>query len=99
MDTKKLEKERRNKRFAREELGDLLRMFSSLGITVGAGIALFFWAGVWSEKKLADWGWPVGKWLRIGTLLLGLGLTLYWAYLRIARHLEKYEEHDEKKQT
>lgn len=92
MDRKKPINDRRNNRFAREELGDLLRLFSSLGITVALGIVGFFLLGVWGERRLADWGYPTGKWLRVGMLLVGLGLSVYWAYLRIARHLEKYED-------
>lgn len=95
MDTKKFANERRNNRFAREELGDLLRLFSSLGITVGFGIVFFFWVGVWGEGKLLDFGYPVGKWLRLVMLLFGLCVSIYWAYLRICRHLEKYEKDDE----
>lgn len=88
---KKLAKERANKRFAREELGDLLRMFSSLGLTVCAGILGFFLLGIWADGKLSAIGWQTRNLGRIIGLLIGLGLSLYWAYLRILRHLQKYD--------
>lgn len=38
----KRRKELANKRFAREEMGELLRLFSTLGVTVAVGIVGFF---------------------------------------------------------
>lgn len=76
-----------DRRFEREEMGELLRLFSSLGITVAAGIAGFFFIGLQADRRfgLAGWGKFCG-------LFAGLGLTLYWAYLRIARHLRRFEK-------
>lgn len=78
-------------RFGREELGALLRLFSSLGITVAVGILGFFLLGLWLDRKFAAWGWQTYGAPRIVCVLLGVGLAVYWAYLRIARHLDKYE--------
>lgn len=79
-----------NKRFAREELGELLRLFSSLGLTVAVGILGFFWLGIRVDGKLTEIGWNTRNLGRIIGLLLGLCLSLYWAYLRIVKHLGKY---------
>lgn len=92
---KKREKELADKRFAREEMGDLLRLFSSLGITVAVGILGFFLAGLWVDRRLGEMGWQTYGLPRIVAIFLGLGLTVYWAYLRIARHLKKYEPQEE----
>ncbi len=97
MDREKGDSRRRNDLFGREELGDLLRMFSALGVTVAAGVTGFFLLGLWLEKKAVAWGYEVQGWLRIVFLLLGLGLSVYWAYLRIARHIDKYAP-DKKKE-
>lgn len=91
MDTKNRDKEIRNRRFAREELGDLLRLFSSLGITVAAGIVGFFLLGLWVDRKLAGLGYETYGVPRVVAVLGGVALVVYWAYLRIARHLEKYD--------
>ncbi len=91
MDEDKKEKERRNDLFERRELGALLKLFSSLGVTVAVGIVGFFLLGLYLERKAAEWGWRTGGSIRIAFLLGGLALTVYWAYLRIARHLDKYE--------
>ena len=96
MDTDKRDRERENKRFAREELGELLKLFSSLGITVAAGIVGFFLLGMWVDRKLTEMGWVTRGVPRILLLLFGLALTIYWAYLRIARHLEKFERRRER---
>lgn len=91
-------KELANKRFAREELGDLLRLFSSLGLTVCLGILGCFLLGIWADGKLNAMGWQTRNLGRIIGLLIGLGMSLYWAYLRIKRHLDKYDpKHDAKK--
>ncbi|MCD8351532.1 MAG: AtpZ/AtpI family protein, partial [Planctomycetaceae bacterium] len=47
-------KERANTRFAREELGELLRLFSGLGITVAVGIVGFFLLGLWVDRHLQE---------------------------------------------
>jgi hypothetical protein len=94
MDTeerRKREKERRNDLFARRELGALLRLFSSLGITVAAGIVGFFFLGVFVERKALELGYRTGGALRIAFLLAGVGLSVYWAYLRIAKHIETFD--------
>lgn len=89
-DTQKREKELANKRFAREELGELLRLFSSLGLTVCAGILGFFWLGILADGKLTEIGWNTRNLGRIIGLLFGLALSLYWAYLRIVKHLRRF---------
>lgn len=85
------DKELRNERFDRGELGALLRLFSSLGVTVAAGIVGFFLLGIYAERKAAEFGYPTGGVLRVAVLLVGLGLSVYWAYLRIVKHLDKYD--------
>ncbi len=87
----KREKERLNDRFDRGELGALLKLFSSLGVTVAVGILGFFLLGLYLERKAGEWGWHTGGAVRIVFLLGGLAMTVYWAYLRIARHLDKYD--------
>lgn len=87
----KREKELANKRFAREEMGELLRLFSGLGFTVVIGILGFFLLGVWADGKLAALGYNTRKLCRIAGLLFGLGMSMYWAYLRIMRHLDKFD--------
>lgn len=91
MDTERREKELRNKRFAREELGELLKLFSGLGVTVTLGIVGSFLLGLWADRKLAEAGMTTYGLPRIIFLLGGLAMTVYWAYLRIARHLDKFE--------
>lgn len=91
MDMSKREKELANQRFAREELGALLKLFSALGITVALGILGFFLLGLWLDRYLTGLGWHTRNIPKIGCLLLGVALSIYWAYLRIARHLDKYE--------
>lgn len=80
--------------YSGEETGDLLKLFSSLGVTVAAGILGFFLLGLWLDRKLRDMGWHTYGLPRVVLLLLGLALTIYWAYMRIARHLDKYEKRD-----
>lgn len=91
MDSKKRQKERDNQRFERGELGALLKLFSSLGITVAAGIVGFFLLGLYLDRKASAMGYETHGVPKIALLLLGVGLSVYWAYLRIARHLDKYE--------
>lgn len=86
------DKKKKNDNFAREELGALLRLFSALGITVAVGIAGFFFLGVYIDRKLSAMGYATRGLPRIGFLLFGLGMSIYWAYLRIARHLDKYDK-------
>ena len=81
-----------DKRFEREEMGELLKLFSALGITVAVGITGFFFAGLRADKWLAEAGWRTYGLGKFAGLFLGLGLTVYWAYLRIAKHLKKYEK-------
>lgn len=87
-------KELANRRFEREEMGELLRLFSSLGITVALGILGFFLAGLWLDRWLAAEGWQTRGLPRIGGIVIGLFFTMYWAYLRIVKHLRKYEQRD-----
>lgn len=83
-------KERANTRFAREEMGELLKLFSGLGITVAVGIVGFFLLGLWVDGRLQEWGWQTRGVPRVVSVVAGVGLSIYWAYLRIARHLERF---------
>lgn len=93
-ETERKRKENRlaDQRFEREEMGALLKLFSALGITVAVGITGFFFAGVRVDKWLGEMGWRTYGLGKIGGVFLGLGLTVYWAYLRIASHLKKFEK-------
>jgi hypothetical protein len=84
-------KELANRRFDREEMGALLRLFSALGVTVAVGIVGFFLLGLWVDGQLRDMGWRTYGLPRLGGILAGLGVTVYWAYLRIFKHLQKFE--------
>ena len=95
MDEEKRKKELRNRRFDRGELGALLKLFSSLGITVAFGIVGFFLLGLYVDRRLLEMGWNTRGVPRVVFLLAGLGLSVYWAYLRIAKHLEKYEKDED----
>ncbi len=90
MDMEKKSRKRQNDNFAREELGALLRMFSALGLTVALGVLGSFLLGVWAEKTLIRLDIVSGGWVKVVFMILGLGMSVYWAYLRIARHLDKY---------
>ncbi len=90
----KRRRERENKRFAREEMGELLRLFSALGVTVAVGIVGFFWLGLWVDRKLSDLGWRTYGVPRLAAVLFGVGVSIYWAYLRIAKHLDKFAPRD-----
>ncbi|MDR1535131.1 MAG: hypothetical protein LBU64_08555 [Planctomycetota bacterium] len=90
MEADNQEKERRNSRFAQEELGELLRLFTSLGLTVALGITGFFLLGRYLEGRIASLGVPAAGFGKIAGLLLGLFLSLFWSYTRIVRHLDKY---------
>ncbi len=85
-----------DKRFEREEMGALLRMFSSLGITVAVGIVAAFLFGIWLDDKLVEMGYATRGAVRIICTLGGLGITLYWAYLRITKHLKTFERNADK---
>lgn len=89
------EKERQNAKFAREELGALLKLFSSLGITVAVCILGFFWLGLYLDRKATEAGMATHGLIRVVFVIGGVAVSVYWAYLRIARHLEKYD-HDSK---
>ena len=87
-------KELANRRFEREELGALLRLFSALGVTVAVGITACFLLGLWVDGQLRALGWRTYNVPKLGGLALGLGMTMYWAYLGIVRHLRKFEGDD-----
>ncbi|MCC8108190.1 MAG: AtpZ/AtpI family protein [Planctomycetes bacterium] len=80
-----------DKRFEREEMGALLKMFSSLGITVAVGIVAAFLLGIWLDDKLVEMGYATRGAVRIVCTLGGLGISLYWAYLRITKHLKTFD--------
>lgn len=88
------EPEKRGDPFTREELTALLKMFSSLGLVVTGCIVGFFLLGLYAARKAAEMGWGGGGALRAVFLLAGVALGVYWAYLRIVRHLDKYERRD-----
>ena len=82
--------------FERGELGALLRLFSSLGITVTAGITGFFLLGLYLDNKLPGMGIETRGLAKIAFVLAGVALSIYWAYLRIVKHLETFETGEEK---
>ncbi|MDR1519673.1 MAG: AtpZ/AtpI family protein [Planctomycetota bacterium] len=90
MDEAGKERERQNERFAREELGALLRLFASLGLTVALGIIGFFFLGHYLDGKAGALGIETRGAMRLVFLLAGLTLSVHWAYRRIARHMDKY---------
>ena len=75
----------------RKELMALLRLVPVLGLTVSAGIAAGLLLGLELDRRL-----PLHGGGTITGLLLGLGLSFFWAYRRIARHMERFapERHD-----
>ena len=79
-----------DRRFEREEMGALLRLFSALGITICAGVVGCFFAGLKLDARLAETGWNTRGAGKILGLLVGLGLGVSWAYMRIARHLKQF---------
>lgn len=83
--------EKRGDPFAREELTALLRMFSSLGLVVTGCIVGFFLLGLHVARRATAMGWGGAGALRVIFLLAGVALGVYWAYLRILRHLDTYE--------
>ncbi len=82
--------EAEDRRFDREEMGELLKLFSALGLTVAGGVAGFFYLGVRVDAWLAEAGRDTHGSGKIGCLFIGLGLSVGWAYLRIVKHLEKF---------
>ncbi len=88
---RKRRKDFANRRFDREEMGALLRLFSALGVTVAAGIVGFFLIGLWVDGRLREMGWQTRGLPRLAGVLVGVGVTVYWAYLRIAKHLRTFE--------
>ena len=81
---------KRSTDFVRNELGELLRLFTSLGITVALGITGFFLLGIHLDGRAAAAGIETRGAARILGILVGLFLSVSWAYMRISRHLEKY---------
>ncbi len=72
------------------ELGPLLRLFSSLGITMTFGTVGFFLIGLFLDRMLkkyeiSTYGIPI-----IFLTLFGVASSVYWCYLRIIRHLEEF---------
>lgn len=90
-----MESDNGDRRFDHGELGDLLKMFSALGVTVAVGITVFFFIGLRADAWMAEAGWRMYGAGKIAGLLFGLGLTGYWSYLRIIKHLRKYEDRKE----
>ncbi len=91
MDSEKEAKEAANRRFQREELGALLKLFSSLGLTLTFGIVGSFWLGLYINKTLIRHGIQTRGVPVILFVLAGIALSIYWCYMRIARHLSKFE--------
>lgn len=90
MDLDKRKKEAANQRFMREELGALLKLFSSLGITVALGIVGFFLVGLLFDRYLKGRGMSTYGLPLVGCTLFGIALTIYWSYLRINKHLRHF---------
>ncbi len=72
------------------EFGPLMRLFSSLGITMTFGTVGFFLIGLFLDRMLkkyeiSTYGIPV-----IILTLFGVAISVYWCYLRIIRHLEEF---------
>lgn len=78
--------------FDRGEMGELLKLFSSLGVTVAFGITALFFIGLRADRGLVSFGLDTHGLGKFVGLFLGLGLTGYWAYQRILRHLRKFEK-------
>ena len=74
----------------RDEQGELLRLVFSLGFTVAAGIVVFFLAGVWVDRRFSPTGLGEGGVFAAIGAFGGVCVSFYWAYLRIARHLNDY---------
>lgn len=89
--TEKRRKPWSNSRATNPEFGALLRLFTSLGFTLAASIFGFFMLGVFVERKAAEMGLNMRMIPRVAFMLFGVALGIYWAYLRIARHLDQYE--------
>lgn len=94
MDREKRKKEEANRRFVREELGPLLKLFSSLGITITLCIVGSFLLGRYVNNILKNTGINTHGAPAVLFVLAGVGLAVLWAYMRIARHLKKFENHE-----
>jgi F0F1-type ATP synthase assembly protein I len=67
------------------ELFALLQMVSILGFLVCGGVIGFFFLGNMLDKHFNQNGV-----FAVGGMFLGLGLAIYAAYQRIAKHLEQF---------
>lgn len=90
MDTEKRTKELANERFNREELGPLLRLFSSLGITLTVGIIVSVLVGLYLNRRLAEFEIDAYGLPGIAIIITGITISLYWCYLRIEKHMSKF---------
>lgn len=68
-----------------QEVGALLRLVASLGVTVALAIVSFFFGSLWLDRRLQFGGVLVAPGVLIGVLL-----SFIWTYLSIARHVKRY---------
>ena len=87
-------KEAANQRFMREELGSLLKLFSSLGITITLCIVGSFLLGRYINSALEKAGVNAYGAPTIILVLAGIALAFMWSSMRIARHLQKFNNTD-----
>ena len=92
MDREKRAKEEANRRFVREELGHLLKLFSSLGIVATLAIVGFFLLGRHVDGFLKAEGVNTRGVPAVLFALAGVAVAVFWSYARIARHLEKFNK-------
>ncbi len=76
-----------------EEIAALLRLVGVLGLTMVLGISTFFGLGLLADRHFDLHGAGI-----ITGLLAGIGLSLYWSYSRIARHLDRFAPHNRNQQ-
>lgn len=96
MDSQKRKNEPDHEAFILRELGPLLRLFSSLGITLTLGIVGFFLLGRHCNRWLDEAGLKTHGAPGIALTLCGVAVSLYWCSLRIGKHISKYAAEDDK---
>jgi hypothetical protein len=73
------------------EILKLLNLIGTLGLTVVLSILGFFLLGLWLGRH-----YGLGNWPMVAGLLLGIGLSFWWVYLRLTRELRRNSLPDEK---
>ena len=94
MDQNLQKKEAANQRFMREELGSLLKLFSSLGITIALCIVGSFLLGRYVNTMLENAGVHARGIPAVLIVVAGIALALLWSSMRIARHVQKFSGQD-----